>query len=161
MMLLARLRDRCALLLRRRVPPTSSGQAARPLGRRSPRPGRSYGADAVLDVCLQSTSFICGVVVIVAVVYATHSPRWVVVDGPPPPPSPGCDRVRHLAAVEAASPRRTPDGERAGVAQVQWSNASAAGRRPSGGGCATGHTHVGAWTICAVYDNQLHGCGKR
>lgn len=136
LLLLLRLRDRCALLLRRRVPPTSSPQPA-------PRP--SCGSDdALLHAGLQSTAFVAGLFVIVAVIYAAHSPHWVVVDGP----SRGCDDVRGTVVPASADSSNEPAAGEA----IPSSNTTARDR------CATGHTFVGPWTICAVYDNQLHSC---
>lgn len=143
MLLLARLRDRCVMSLRRRVPPTSSPAAQRP----------SCG-DNVLHAGLQSTAFICGLVVIVAVIYAAHSPHWVVMDVPS---SPGCDGVHvsiEAARQRSADGRRTSD-ERAGGVTVPMSDLTLIDQR---GGCTSGHTYVGPWTICTVYDNQLRSC---
>lgn len=143
MLLLPRLRDRCVTLLRRRVPSTTSSQAA-------PRP--SCG-DAVIHAALQSTAFICGLVVVVAIIYAAQSPHWVVMDDPS---SPGCDDVH--VSVEAAPPRRTSaDGrrtsdERAGGVTVATSGLALMDQR---GRCTTGHTYVGPWTVC---ENQLGSC---
>jgi len=143
LLLLLRLRDRCATLLRRRVPPTSDDAGRRP----------SSCRDTLLDACLQSTAFVGGLAVIVAVVYAAHSPHWLVLDVVS---SPDCDHHVRATASPAAG-RGSSDDERAGGPSSSVSGSTATDRRA---GCTTGvQTHVGPWTICTVYDNQLHGCG--
>lgn len=140
--LMTRLRDRCATLLRRRVPPTSGDAAPRPSCR-----------DTLLDACLQSTAFVGGLAVIVAVVYAAQSPHWVLFDVPS---SPGCDH--HVHATASPADGRGSSDERAGGVAGPSSSVSGSTATDQRTGCTTGQTHVGPWTICAVYDNQLHGC---
>jgi len=38
------------------------------------------GSTSLVDAGLQSTAFLCGLLVIIGVIYAAHSPRWVVID---------------------------------------------------------------------------------
>jgi len=146
LLLVMRLRDRCATLLRRRVPPTSVDAGRRP----------SSCRDTLLDACLRSTAFVGGLAVIVAVVYAAHSPHWLVLDLPS---SPGCDH--HVRATASPAARRgSSDNERAGGVAGPSSSVSGSTATDQRTGCTTGvQTHVGPWTICAVYDNQLHSCG--
>jgi len=155
MLLLLRLRDRCAVFLRRRVQTTSTPPQA------TQRPSCRY---ATIDTCLSSMAFAGGVFVIVAVIYAAYSPHWVDVDVQ----TPGCREVRAPVTVEVASPHQrsdiggSSDIRANGVVDFEKtsSNLSGAALKDRPSRCTTSHLYIGPWTICAIYDTNLDGCGK-
>ena len=157
MMLLLKLRNRCVVFLRRCEQPTSTDAAQ-----------RASCKDAAITACLSSISFLGGVFVIVAVIYAANSSQWIDLGVQ----SPGCyDEVHPPAShiiVEAASPR--PEADIRGSPDVRVTDTVDPGKTSSNMNgsavkdrrrrCAPGHVYIGAWTICATYDTRFHSCGK-
>jgi len=155
LLLLVRLRDRCAVFLRRRGQTTSAPLQA------TQRPSCRHAA---INTCLSSMAFAGGVFVIVAVIYAAYSPHWIDVDVQ----MPGCRQVPAPVTVEVSSPHQrsdvggSSDMRSNGIADFEKTSSNMSGSalkgRPSR--CTTSHLDIGPSTICAIYDTNLDGCGK-
>jgi len=156
MLLLLKLRNRCVVFLGRRDQSTSTQAVQRPSCKH-----------AAITACLSTMSYLGGVFVIVAVIYAANSPHWIDLGARSSDchevPSPGSQ-----VTVEAASPRPTTDVRGSSDVRASGmvdpvrtsSNTSGSTEKHRLSRCTTGHEYFGAWTICAIYDTQLHSCGK-
>ena len=143
MLLLLRLRDRCVVLFRRRRDVQSTSKHR-----------RSTCRDTAINACLLSTTFTSGILAIVALVYAVYSPHWIHLDHQ----SRACLEVQSLRNFELDSVQQTAEnvGSWAGDGGV----AVAGNTTTSVGSRCVTDMHTGPWSICAVYDAQLHSCGK-
>jgi len=145
MFLLLRLRDRSVSFLSRFVQPmtTSDDVVQRPSCR-------------VVNACMLTTAFVGGLFVIVALVYATQSPHWIL----PSVLAPGSQVTNEEVSrqeTSSADERRSSVGSAARRVDVGKTPSNRSGSNVKS---TTGREYVGSWTVCAVYYNQLHSCGK-